>query len=55
MNEFTNLNFQILITFLVTKEAHTVGIINDNNYKKWVQSIYDTTLKTNEDITKVLK
>lgn len=55
MNEFTNLNFQMLITFLVSKEAHAVGIISDDDYKKWIQDVYNATLKTNENIAEVLK
>lgn len=55
MNESINVYFQMLITFLVNKEAHAVGIIDDDNYKKWIQDAYNMMLKTNKYITKILK
>lgn len=55
MNEIININFQVLLTFIVNKEAHAVGIINDDDYKKWIQDAYNVMLKTNENIAEVLK
>ena len=55
MNEIININFQVLLTFIVNKEAHAVGIINDDDYKKLIQDAYNVMLKTNENLAGVLK
>lgn len=39
MNELTTLYFQAILNFLITKEAHELGIICDENYKEYIQGL----------------
>ena len=51
MNEFTTLYFQAILSFLITKEAHELGIIDDENYKKYIQDLYTKIIETNQSIS----
>ena len=48
MNELTILYFQSILNFLITKEAHELGIICDENYKKFIQDLYAKIIEINQ-------
>ena len=48
MNELTTLYFQAILSFLITKEAHELGIICDENYKKYIQDLCTKMTEINQ-------